>query len=45
MGVRKFLMNRIIAPLLVVLLTPVAIGVGSKIVTGDYVKWSKLVHV
>lgn len=45
MGVRKFLMNRIVAPLLVVLLTPVAIGVGSKIITGDYVKWFKVIHV
>lgn len=37
------LLDRVIYPLLVSLLTPVAVAVGSKIVTDDWTKWFRLI--
>lgn len=39
MKIIQFLLDRIIAPLVVVLLTPIIIGIASKINTGDWIKW------
>jgi len=43
MKISRFFLDKIVAPLLVMLLTPVAISIGSKIVTGDWLKWFVLI--
>ncbi len=39
MKITQFLLDKIVAPLLIVLLTPTLIGIGSKIKTGDWIEW------
>lgn len=39
----QFLLDKIVAPLVVVLLTPIIIGIASKINTGDWMKWFGLI--
>jgi ribosomal protein L37AE/L43A len=43
MKIAQFLLDKIVAPLLVVLLTPIIIGIGSKIKTGDWIEWFGLI--
>lgn len=43
MKIIQFLLDKIIAPLLVALLTPIIIGIASKINTGDWMEWFGLI--
>jgi ribosomal protein L37AE/L43A len=43
MKIIQFLLDKIVAPLVVALLTPIIIGVASKINTGDWIKWFGLI--
>lgn len=42
MKIIQFLLDKIVAPLIVVFLTPIIIGIASKINTGDWKKWFSL---
>jgi len=43
MKIVQFLLDKIVAPLVVVLLTPVIISIASKINTGDWIEWFGLI--
>jgi len=43
MKIVQFLLDKIVAPLLVVLLTPIIISIASKINTGDWMEWFSLI--